>query len=1035
MSSAVTAGNDVNTFGLRMRSGNGNTDYNVFYYFNITGSLRSVNPRTVVNYPYITSGCGLGSNDFDFDVPGGGNGSSMDITSRLGTSTAINPLSAPSAWNTQSIVVEGRDDSAEDYGVGTLTLNPRHSGAGNVASWYLNTEGSGTLAPSSRFTLNNTSAHRIYFPTGTGNNPGGPPTKPYLAQWVRQNDPAGNSNEFTITIRLINPTDFDITAAIVDGLIPSPVTYGGVRSGFPTHGSVTSQPGVGSSGALSWEPGTVAAGETAVLAYNITVPDPNVVTTVTGTSSTINSTRASFNDETGTPFATGGLCELRIGPALTQALVTDFRGAAVSDGVLLQWNTASEVGTLGFYVERENPATGDWLRLNDGKLVPGLGLSDPQGGAYTFLDVDAKPGETQRYRLIELDGKGNQRLYGPYVAALDEVPDAQVVHAASLSAAPYTVTARKPAPASETQQTGKGRMMAVAAASNGQPDGMRIGIRETGLYFLGAAQIAATLNLPEAEVINHISQQHLSLSNRGNEMAWLPADSDTGLYFYAEAIDSIYTRDNVVLLTVAQGMRVAVEDGGNPSPLATPLEVPFEQHFEQDLIPAFSRAVEDYWYWGAVGNYGGYEQADFGFEFHAVAEGVAELSLNLEGYSHTSHVVKVELNGTDLGNLSWDGQLSYKAGLVVPDGLLVDGNNTLTLIHQSVPDGASTVYFNSFDIKYASKLKAQNGSLDFDAQEQPVATVTGLASNAVRVLRIDSSLQPVLLENTAISAVGAGYEVSFETGEDEEGRFLVVENTAIKSPVWLSGYTQTHLATPANQADYLVIAPVELESGAEALAAYRAADGLITKVVTLDEIYLAFNQGIEDPTAIQRFMDYARDHWLVAPRYLALAGDSSYDHRHILTNIRDDHKVPAVFVGTPDGLFAADNLYGAMRDGAPRVAVGRIPVRDNAALLEYVDKLQAWESALTSDKTVQLVADNADPGAGDFPVDSNSLKPEVPPALLAATDVYLNPADSAQAHDDLLAALNEGRGLVNYLGHGGMDRLAEEGILTTADVA
>ena len=1033
MSSAVTAGNDVNTFGLRMRSGDGNTDYNVFYYFNITGSLRSVNPRTVVNYPYVTSGCSLGSNDYDFDVPGGGNGSSMSIASRQGITTAISPLSAPSAWNTQSVAVEGQDDSAEDYGVGTLTLNPRHSGAGNVASWYLNTEGSGTLAPASRFTLNNASAHRIYFPTGTGNSPGGPPAKPYLAQWVRQNDPAGNPNEFTITVRLINPTAFDINNVVVDGLVPSPVTYGGVRAGFPTHGSVTVQPGVGGSGALSWSPGTVAAGQTAVLAYNITVPDPNTVTTVTGVSTTANATRAGFDDETGTPFSTGGLCELRIGPSLTQAVVTDFKGAAYSGNGLVQWNTASEVGTLGFYIEREDPATGDWLRLNEGKLIPGLGLSDPQGGAYTYRDADVIAGKTYRYRLIEVEAKGNQRLNGPYEVNLD-VEAEPAAQAALLSSAPYTVTAKQPALSVEPQQQTKDRVMTSTAASAGMPDGMRIGIRESGLYYLSAAQIAASLNITEAEVSSHIGQQYLSLRNRGNEMAWLPAENGAGLYFYAEAIDSIYTRDNVVLLTVGQGMVMAAEDGGKPAPATSPIVVTARRHFEQDDIPVLTRAVKDYWYWGkALSNVAGYQQADFDFQLYGVAAGEAELTLELEGYSETKHVVKVELNGSSLGNLSWEGLLPRKASLTVPDGLFKEGNNLLTLSHQSISEGTSWVYFDSVNVRYPRSLRSHDGSLHFEIQDQPKVTVTGFSGDGVHVLRIDHLLQPVLVENATVGTAGTGYEVSFVTGEENEGRFFVVEDAAIKSPAWMEDYTEPRLAMPANQADYLVIAPAELENGVQALAAYRSADGLITRVVTLDEIYLAFNHGIEDPAAIQRFVDYARDHWLVAPRYVVLAGDSSYDHRHILTATRDDHKVPAIFTGTADGLFAADNLYGAMRGGAPRVAVGRIPVRDNAALLDYVDKLQAWESSLTDDE-VQLVADNADPAAGDFPADSDDLKVEVPTLPLAANDVYLDPADPSKAHDDLLAALDEGRELVNYLGHGGTDRLAEEGILTTADV-
>jgi len=259
-----------NTFGLRVRGRQGPVrDYNVFYYAAASMSYGSGNPavsaRPLTNYPYVTSGCSLGSNDFDFDATSGGAGSTVSITAPGGTSTGITPLSVNDGWHAQTINVEGRDDSAEEYGLWTLQPTPRDTGFANMAFWYLNTEGSSTGAPSSRFQLNDYRAHRIYLGKGTTQStPQGPPNKPYLAQWVRQNDPAGNPDEFTVTIRLINPTAFDITNAVVNGLVPSPVTYGGVRAGFPTHGSVTAQPGVGGSGALSWSPGTLPAGETAI---------------------------------------------------------------------------------------------------------------------------------------------------------------------------------------------------------------------------------------------------------------------------------------------------------------------------------------------------------------------------------------------------------------------------------------------------------------------------------------------------------------------------------------------------------------------------------------------------------------------------------------------------------------------------------------------------------------------------------------------------------------------------------------------------
>ncbi len=1020
-SSAVTTGNDVNRLGVRAYDASSNSSLNVFYYNSNMGPSISGGTQSTTNYPYVTSGCLIGQQNFDFD-----NNGSLGLSTRQGNVLAAFALSGNGNWQNESRIFESSDDSAEDYGVWTANISL--TAGANYGNWFFYPETGGSATPpASRFALNDGRAFRSYLGTGTTGNPVGAPVKPYLAQWVRQNDPGGNPNEFTVTIRLINPTAFDITNAVVNGEVPAPVTYGGVRAAFPTHGSMSSAPGVGGSGTFTWSIGTVAAGETAVMAYSITVPDPSVVTAVTADAASANATRASFDDETTTPFATGGLCGLRIGPALTQAVVTDFGASARVDGVLLHWNTASEVGTLGFYVERKN--AGGWERLNQGKIVPGLGLSDPQGGAYTYMDDEARAGETLLYRLIELESKGNQRIYGPYEIDLETGGEMARESAARV---PYSVTAKQVAAATSAVPE-RNQSPGVAEAPPGAVDGIRIGIRETGLYYLSATEISARLNMAEATVSTYIGQQQLALHSGGNEIAWLPADNGAGLYFYAEAIDSIYTRDNVLLLTIGPGTIMAAEDGGNPASVS-PAAFVSEQHFEEDEIPVLTRAVRDYWFWGRLANASGYQQAEYNFQLHSVAGGVAELALELEGYSETEHAVNVQLNGVEIGGLNWDGQRMHTVQLAVPSGVLREGENTLTLLHPDIPDAVSWVYFNSFDVRYPRKLVAQNGTLHFHIGADTVATIDGLRGGAARILRIDNPGRPVLVENISLEASGSGYRASFISGG--EGRFLLIEDGAVKAPAWLQGYVEPQLNIPANQADYLVVAPAELKDAARALADYRATSGLITRVVTLEEIYLAFNHGIEDPAAIGRFMDYARDHWLVAPRYLALVGDSSYDHRHLLGGeLRDDHKVPALFVGTPDGMFAADNLYGAMRGNAPRVAVGRIPVRTSQELLAYLAKLQAWESALVTDQLVQLVADNADPAAGDFPADSNnSIRPEVPAALLAGQDIYLDAADPGKAHDDLLAALNDGRGLVNYLGHGGVDRLAEEGILTSDHV-
>ena len=80
--------------------------------------------------------------------------------------------------------------------------------------------------------------------------------------------------------------------------------------------------------------------------------------------------------------------------------------------MVLHWETAFELGTAGFHVERLEPIRGDYERLND-TLLPAL-ITSPRGGRYTFLDPDAWPRETYSYRLVEQEVWGGTRIHGPY---------------------------------------------------------------------------------------------------------------------------------------------------------------------------------------------------------------------------------------------------------------------------------------------------------------------------------------------------------------------------------------------------------------------------------------------------------------------------------------------------------------------------------------------------------------------------------------------------------------------------------------------
>ena len=68
--------------------------------------------------------------------------------------------------------------------------------------------------------------------------------------------------------------------------------------------------------------------------------------------------------------------------------------------VKIEWDTATELDTAGFYLYRSQAADGDFERVND-VLIDSQG-SAVSGAAYSFVDRNVEPGKTYYYVLEEV---------------------------------------------------------------------------------------------------------------------------------------------------------------------------------------------------------------------------------------------------------------------------------------------------------------------------------------------------------------------------------------------------------------------------------------------------------------------------------------------------------------------------------------------------------------------------------------------------------------------------------------------------------
>ena len=270
-------------------------------------------------------------------------------------------------------------------------------------------------------------------------------------------------------------------------------------------------------------------------------------------------------------------------PNPTVALISYFKVVMENGTAVAEWETVSQIGTLGFSLVRRD-GSGGVMPVTD-RPIPALIY--PHGGAYRCVDRDVAAGETRTYELRELEASGITRSHGPYTVTVNA--DAGSSRAASVdddlfrlgySRSPRAVYAEKEgADGDMTIKPLTALAGAMAFPKIGQmeetegadldtwvalptsisrvsvPAGPLTGIRDikifvdaSGLYQVTAVALAAALNVSEADVVETIAGRKIRLSNLGQPVAYYPAADNSGIFFYGEKYSSIYTDRNVYWL-------------------------------------------------------------------------------------------------------------------------------------------------------------------------------------------------------------------------------------------------------------------------------------------------------------------------------------------------------------------------------------------------------------------------------------------------------------------------------------------------------
>ena len=762
----------------------------------------------------------------------------------------------------------------------------------------------------------------------------------------------------------------------------------------------------------------------------------------------------------------------------TYAVLGSFGASVQGNQVVVEWDTVTEAGTVGFELERKSPL-GDFERVN-AELIAGQSAAG-EGGSYRFADPMAWPGFTYTYRLTEVEASGNRREIGQYTVS----PEAKLVtaQAARLPILPLpgeaTFTPRRPnafeqvrlrarraeriaeskhhnrmvahSPAG-SQSLMAASSFAVNASTPTLANKAAIGVKEAGLYYVSAAQLEQTLGWPSGKGAGLIRTHQLRLSNQNKDIAWLSAANAQGLYFYGKASRSIYDPENVYVVEQGHGTLMATAPVLATGPVGA-ASFPSTATAEENLFSATAyakAAEEDYWFWthfnaagsACLNKFSACSSREFAVQAPgATTTGSALLRVKLRGVSSlpatTDHHIAVSLNGTPIGEGQWDGLTDLDLSLPFDQTLLKEGANTVKI--QALLDvGVAYNYFllDTFKLTYQRRYQPVDDTLVATGAANQRLSVGGFSSNSIGLYDLTDTAHPKKVTGAKVQGIPGNYQLNFAPASSA-APYLILASSAVRSPASLRAMQTTGMAGRNAGVKYLVIAPEAFAESAQKLVDFRSTQSLTGEVVPLQAIYDDFGGGQKTPHAIRKFLANAAGYWTQPPQYVVLGGKGTFDPKDYLGY--NTSRLPAIMALTEAGVIAADQRF-VDRDGngIGDIPIGRLPAVTASEFAAMVDKIIGYEKPVvtSSSRSVVLLADGPDFG-GNYTEDSEALAQRLVQAGYPDADIrrlYLEKMPVADVHDGLLDYLQTGTQLLNYFGHSGVTGLAHQ-LLTTLDAA
>ena len=527
------------------------------------------------------------------------------------------------------------------------------------------------------------------------------------------------------------------------------------------------------------------------------------------------------------------------------------------------------------------------------------------------------------------------------------------------------------------------------------------------------------------------------------------------------------------------------------------------QHFEQDLeyepnlqsgqnLNVRTGIFWEKWIWLNFTDNG--NSIPFGFSLpHAVASRPGRVRARLWGNStmtrHSAgiadHYLNVSINGQAFPEREFYGFLRQDYDTTFADVRAI--GNQFRLQNRHINDPVNPNRFDKvalfwFDIDYPRTFTPTSNVLDFRSPDTTAVVAYGLGpfTTTAGFLLLDTTdpVSPTQITSYVERDTTGGKAIYFQDDVSSKHDYLAFVTSNLRHPDAVTKIQIDDLESPANGADYIVIANDAFASAANALAAHRRTKlpgvaNPAARVVKTSDIYAWYSGGRLDPTAIRNFIwDTVRGvGWSPAPSYICFLGDASYDYKDVYNLAAPGQ--PTNFVPTyPNAWhtaqFSTDDWLvdfdlglsepnpntpppDSVRLDVPDFATGRIPAASVAEADFLVeDKILPYETNPLYGEWRQrglMLADDITQGFGvdnlstEHMRESDYIADNFLPVSLVTRKIFLlrypygSGSEKPAVNHDVKEAINQGMVFWNYVGHGNPFKIADENAFILSDVS